>query len=96
LFSALKNDATNKLESTYCLPSDHTICRDTPEAQSLRQTASNNGTMSAVALAVGATAIAVGAVWWWFERQTPAKPNVAQVRVTPIREGVLVGLSGAF
>ena len=78
-------------------PANLTVCPDTPEAHSLQKKASTYNTLTKVAVGVGGAALVGGAIWLFSERsRNPGARPRAEVQITPIHGGAMLGIAGAL
>jgi hypothetical protein len=98
VFLIVRNNAIHTLKSQ-CVqgPANLTTCPDTPEAHSLQKKASTYNALTNVAVGVGGAALVGGAIWLFSDRahNSGARPR-AEVQITPIHGGAMLGIAGAL
>jgi len=98
VFLIVRNNAMNALKrQCFQDPAKLTVCPDTPEAHSLQKKASTYNALTNVAVGVGGTALVGGAIWLFSDRarNSGARPR-AELQVTPIQGGAMLGIAGAL
>ena len=81
-----------------CLPdsANLTVCPDTPEAHSLQKKASTYNALTNVAVGVGGAALVGGAIWLFSDRANSGARPRAELQITPIHGGAMLGIAGAL
>jgi hypothetical protein len=96
LFLILRNNAIKDLEAL-CSGPNKTICPDTADARSLKNKASTNNMLTNIAMGVGGAALVGGAIWLVFDKMhSPGTSPRAELQITPIQGGAVIGIAGGL
>ena len=98
VFLIVRNNAMHTLKRQCAQdPANLTVCPDTPQAHSLQKKASTYNALTNVAVGVGGAALVGGAIWLFSDRagNSGARPR-AEVQITPIHGGAMLGIAGAL